>query len=30
MNTEKLLDDFMALVGAGQIEVNNEFSLQHE
>ena len=30
MNIQKLLEDFMALVGAGEVEVYNEFSLQHE
>ena len=30
MNLENLITEFMSLVGSGQIEVYNEFSLQHE
>lgn len=30
MNLEQLLNDFMGLVTAGEVEVYNEFSLQHE
>ena len=30
MNIQKLLNDFMTLVGIGEIEIYNEFSLQHE
>lgn len=30
MNIQKLLEDFMALVGADEVEAYNEFSLQHE
>ena len=30
MNIQKLLNDFMTLVGTGEIEIYNEFSMQHE
>lgn len=30
MNIQKLLENFMVLVGNGEVEVYNEFSLQHE
>lgn len=30
MNLENIITEFMSLVGLGQIEVYNEFSLQHE
>lgn len=30
MNIRELIEDFMTLVGAGEVEVYNEFSLQHE
>lgn len=30
MNVEQLLNEFMELVAIGDVEVYNEFSLQHE
>ncbi len=30
MNLERLLNEFMGLVASGEVEVYNEFSLQHE
>ena len=30
MNIEQLLNSFMSLVASGEVEVYNEFSLQHE